>query len=140
MYNRNLEKMKKIMNLCAVIMAFVALTAMQTNNKAEFKFTAETHDFGKIPQGKAVSYELKFTNVGEEPLIITAVEPACGCTAADFTRTPVKKGQTGSITLTYNAAAMSAFAKTATIKSNSKTPVKVLYLKGEVIENKNASL
>jgi hypothetical protein len=132
--------MKKIMTLCAVIVAFVSFTAMQTDNKSEFKFAAETHDFGKIPQGKPVSYEFKFTNIGEEPLIITAVEPACGCTIADFTKTPIKNGQSGSITLTYNAAAMSSFTKAATVKSNSKTPVKVLYLKGEVIENKNASL
>ena len=128
------------MTLCAVIVGFIAFTAMQTDNKSEFKFAAEIHDFGKIPQGKPVNFVFKFTNVGEEPLIITAVEPACGCTAADYTKTPIKKGESGSITLTYNAAAVAPFSKTATVKSNSKTPVKVLYLKGEVVENKSASL
>lgn len=122
------------MTLCAVIIGFVTFTAMQTDNLAEFKFESETHDFGKIPQNKPVSYVFKFTNTGEQPLIISAVEPTCGCTIADYTKTPVKKGQTGSITLTYNAAALAPFTKGVTVKSNAKTPVKMLYLKGEVIE------
>src|SRR4051812_13938902 len=126
--------MKKIITLCAVIMGFMTMTSMQTDNKAEFKFAEETHDFGKIPQGKPVTYVFKFTNIGTEPLIISAVEPTCGCTAADYTKTPVLKGQSGSITLTYNAAGIGGFTKTATVRSNARTPVKVLTFKGEQVE------
>jgi hypothetical protein len=125
--------MKRIMILCAVLIGFTTMTAMQTDNKAEFKFEKETYDFGKIPQGKPVTAELKFTNTGEEPLIISAVEPTCGCTVADYTKTPVKKGASGSIKLTYNAAAPGAFNKAVTVKSNARTPVKYLYIKGEVV-------
>ena len=131
--------MRKLMILCAVVLGFTAMTAMQTDNKAEFKFEKETHDFGKIPQGKPVSYEFKFTNAGEEPLIISAVEPTCGCTIADYTKTPVLKGKSGSITLTFNAAAAQPFTKAVTVKSNAKTPVKVLYIKGEVTSEKSSS-
>ncbi|TZF84500.1 DUF1573 domain-containing protein [Pedobacter sp. BS3] len=128
--------MKKIILLLAVVVGFTAMTAMQTDNKAEFKFESETHDFGKIPQGKPVTVDFTFTNVGQEPLIISSVEPTCGCTVAKFTNTPVKKGETGTITLTFNAAVASPFTKAVTVKSNAKTPVKVLYIKGEVIANK----
>ena len=83
--------MRKLMILCAVLVGFTTMTAMQADNKAEFKFEKETYDFGKIPQGKPVSAELKFTNSGEEPLIISAVQPTCGCTVANYTKTPVKK-------------------------------------------------
>ncbi|MXV52070.1 DUF1573 domain-containing protein [Pedobacter sp. HMF7647] len=125
--------MKKFMILCAVLVGFTAFTAFQTNNQAEFKFESETHDFGKIPQGKPVSVDFKFTNIGEEPLIISSVEPTCGCTVAKFTNTPVKKGGSGVISLTFNAAVASPFTKAVTVKSNAKTPVKVLYIKGEVV-------
>ena len=128
--------MKKIILLLAVVVGFTAMTAMQTDNKAEFKFESETHDFGKIPQGKPVTVDFTFTNVGQEPLIISSVEPTCGCTVAKFTNTPVKKGENGTITLTFNAAVASPFTKAVTVKSNAKTPVKVLYIKGEVIANK----
>lgn len=121
------------MIICAVLIGFTTMTAMQTDNKAEFKFDKETYDFGKIPQGKAVSVDFKFTNTGEEPLIISAVEPTCGCTVANYTKTPVKKGESGNITLTYNAAAVMPFNKPVTVKSNARTPVKYLYIKGEVV-------
>ena len=125
--------MKKFITLFAVIIGFVAFTAMQTDNKPEFKFAEETHDFGKIPQGKPVSWEFKFTNTGEEPLIISNVESTCGCTVPKYTTTPVLKGQSGTITVTFNAASVQpSFSKAVTIKSNARTPNKLLYIKGEV--------
>ena len=125
--------MKKLITLCAIVIGFITFTAMQTDNKPEFKFEKETHDFGKIPQGKPVSYDFSFTNTGEEPLIITNVESSCGCTVPKYTTTPILKGQKGTITVTYNAASVQpSFAKAVTIKSNSRTPSKLLYIKGEV--------
>ncbi len=124
--------MKKIMILCAVVLGFVAFTAMQTDDKAVFKFEKETHDFGKITQGNPVSVDFKFVNTGDQPLIITNIESPCGCTVPKYTSTPVKKGETGVVTVTYNAAAMGSFTKSVTVKSNARTPVKVLYIKGEV--------
>lgn len=125
--------MKKLIVLFAVVVSFVAVTAMKAELPAEFKFEKETHDFGKIPQGKPVNVTLKFKNVGDQPLIISSVEPACGCTVAKYTQTPVKKGESGFVELTYNAAAVGVFTKATTIKSNSKDPVKTVIIKGEVV-------
>lgn len=125
--------MKKLLTLCAVILSFVAVTAMKTGAEAEFKFEEETHDFGKIPQGKPATYEFKFTNTGDLPLIISTVEASCGCTVPKYSNTPVKKGETGVITATFNAAAPGTFTKIITVKSNARTPVKTLYIKGEVV-------
>jgi hypothetical protein len=119
------------------MIGFITFSAMQ-DNKAEFKFEEETHDFGKVPQGKPVSFVFKFTNTGEEPLIISAVESTCGCTVPNVEPkqgTPIKKGGTGSITLTFNAAVAAPFNKFVKITSNAKTPLKMLYIKGEVIAN-----
>jgi hypothetical protein len=127
--------MKKIIILCAIALSFVGLTAMKVQQAPEFKFDKETYDFGKIPQGKPVSVDFKFTNTGEEPIIITNVESTCGCTVPKFTSTPVKKGESGVISVTYNAAAVMPFSKAITVKSNAKTPVKMLYIKGEVTGN-----
>jgi hypothetical protein len=139
--------MKKIFLLSALVIGLATVkvnaqtqstaptTAVVPNeNAAEFKFVEETHDFGKIPQGKPVTVEMKFTNIGKEPLILSSVEPTCGCTVAKYTQTPIKKGEHGSIILTYNAANTGQFTKGTTIKSNAKTPVKVIYIKGEVAQ------
>ena len=125
--------MKKLIILCSVVFLFTSVTAFKVEEKAEFKFEKETHDFGKIPQGKPVSVEFKFTNTGNEPLIITNIESVCGCTVPKYTNTPILKGQTGTITVTYNAAALAPFSKGLTIRSNAKTPIKVIYIKGEVV-------
>ncbi|PWG79582.1 DUF1573 domain-containing protein [Pararcticibacter amylolyticus] len=125
--------MKRFITLCAVILGFTVLTSMQADQQPEFKFEKETNDFGKIAQGKPVTYEFKFTNIGEQPLILSDVQSSCGCTVPKFTRVPVKKGDSGVITVTFNAAAPGSFNKLLTIKSNAKTPVKYLYIKGEVV-------
>ena len=125
--------MKKLIILCSVVFLFASVTAFKIEEKAEFKFEKETHDFGKIPQGKPVSVEFKFTNTGNEPLIITNIESVCGCTVPKYTNTPILKGQTGTISVTYNAAALAPFSKGLTIRSNAKTPIKVIYIKGEVV-------
>lgn len=127
--------MKKILVLFAFVLGFGIVANAQTASKpAEFKFESETHDFGKIVMGKPVTFDFKYTNVGEEPLIISKAEGSCGCTVPKYTVTPLKKGETGVISVTFNAAAgPSTFSKTVTVSSNAKTPVKVLYIKGETV-------
>lgn len=126
--------MKKLMMICAMVIGFAITASAQTDTKAEFKFTEEKHDFGKVPQGKPVTTEFAFTNIGAEPLILTEVKPTCGCTIADYTKTPVKHGEKGTIKITYNAAVEAPFNKTIVVTSNSKTPTKYLVIVGEVVK------
>ena len=125
--------MKKLLLVCAVIIGFAFTASAQDNQKPEFKFNEEKHDFGKIPQGKPVTTIFEFTNIGQEPLILTQVRPTCGCTIADYTKTPVLAGQKGIIKITYNAAMAYPFNKTIVVTSNAKTPTKNLVIVGEVI-------
>jgi len=126
--------MKKLMMICAMVVGFTITASAQTDNKAEFKFAEEKHDFGKVPQGKPVTTEFTFTNIGTEPLILTEVKPTCGCTIADYTKTPVKHGDKGIIKITYNAAVEAPFNKTIVVTSNAKTPTKYLVIVGEVVK------
>jgi len=125
--------MKKLMILCAVVLGFAFTAVAQDNTQPEFKFNEEKHDFGKIPQGTPVTTIFEFTNVGQAPLILSQVRPTCGCTIADYTKTPVKTGEKGIIKITYNAAVASSFNKTIVVTSNAKTPTKNLYIIGEVV-------
>src|SRR6201986_2902089 len=113
--------MKKLMIVCAMLLGFAFTASAQDNEKAEFKFNEEKHDFGKVPQGTPVTTVFEFTNIGKEPLILTEVKPTCGCTIADYTKTPVKSGEKGVIKITYNAAAIVPFNKTIVVTSNAKT-------------------
>lgn len=125
--------MKKFVTICFALVAFIGTSAVaQQNSKAEFKFDKETHDFGKIPQGTPVTHVFTFENTGTEPIIISEVKPSCGCSVAEYTKTPVKPGEKGTISVTFNAATKQPFTKNFTVRSNTKTPVKTLYIKGEV--------
>ena len=125
--------MKKILIICAVILGFAFTASAQDSEKAEFKFNEEKHDFGKIPQGTPVTTVFEFTNIGQSPLILADVRPTCGCTIADYTKTPVAPGAKGLIKITYNAAAAYPFNKTIVVTSNAKTPQKFLVIVGEVV-------
>lgn len=127
--------MKNIVASFALFLAFIAFTGFKAAQEPELKFEKETNDFGKVPQGKPVTYDFKFTNTGDQPLIIKSVESTCGCTVPKYTSAPLQKGATGVISVTYNAAAAGSFSKPIIIKSNAKTPLKYLYIKGEVVQN-----
>lgn len=125
--------MKKLVLLFTAIVGLTVAVNAQTK-PAEFKFEAETHDFGKIPLDKPVTYTFNFTNVGEIPLIINKVEPSCGCTVGEFTKTPVKNGEKGFIKVTVKKSGSPLpFNSAVTVTSNARTTTKVLYLKGETV-------
>lgn len=131
------NKMKKIVLLFTLIIG-ISVAASAQVKPAEFKFEKETHDFGSIPQNKAATVEFKFTNIGDQPLIISKVESTCGCTVPEYTQTPVKKGGMGTIKVTYNPGSTPLpFSKAITISSNAKTTTKVLYIKGTTVAAAN---
>ena len=93
----------------------------------------DTHDFGEIEKGKPVSHEFTFTNTTKQTVLITNVKAACGCTATNYTKTPIKPGETGTVTATYNAASVGNFNKTVTVTTNDSDVKKVLHIKGKVL-------
>lgn len=92
-----------------------------------------THDFGVIPQGTPASYTFVIKNTGKAPLVLTSVQPSCGCTSPEWPKEPIKPGGSGNIKVTYNAAGTGTFTKNVTVTSNAAaTPQIMLYIKGEV--------
>ena len=126
-------EMKKLILLFTLILG-ISVAVNAQSKSAEFKFDKESFDFGKIPLNKPATIEFKFSNIGDMPLIITKVETTCGCTVPEYTQTPIKKGDSGVIKVTYNpTGAALPFSKSITITSNAKTTTKVLYIKGETV-------
>lgn len=90
------------------------------------------YDFAKtVTQGKPASATFNITNAGKEPVTITLVQPSCGCTSPKYTKEPIKPGEKGEVVLTYNAAAVGFFSKTAQVKLNDGQKYQ-LSIKGEV--------
>jgi hypothetical protein len=98
------------------------------------KFTEESFDFGEIIEGKLASHEFQVTNSGNQPLIMSNVQPSCGCTSPHWTKEPIMPGKSGIVKATYNSAGRpGVFNKSLTIISNTGTP-KILHIKGTVVK------
>ena len=97
------------------------------------KITAETIDLGKIPQGIPAVSTFIVTNIGKTDLIIESANPTCGCTVGDYTKSPIKPGQTGTITATFNAAAVGPIDKHMNVKFAGADDTKSIGFKGEVL-------
>ena len=101
------------------------------------KFEKTEHDFGKILQGEQVSYTFKFKNTGNAPLIITSIEKTCGCTTPDYSSQPIKPGENGKITITYDSKGHKGFQnKRLIVKANTNPSETILRIKAQV-ENIN---
>jgi hypothetical protein len=76
--------------------------------------------------------------VGEQPLVVNQAIASCGCTVPEYTKTPVKPGETGEIKVTYNGAGKfpGHFKKSITIRTNGAVEMTRLYIEGDMTEAK----
>lgn len=101
-------------------------------NAPVLSWKSDSYDLGTIPQGKPVEVTYELTNTGNAPLIISKVEPACNCTAADFPKTPIMPGKSAKITITFDAASTGKFSKTAIVTTNAKPTDTMIVFTGTV--------
>jgi len=99
----------------------------------KFEFETVDHDFGTIPEGKVVEYTYKFKNTGEAPLIIQGAQGSCGCTASDWTKTPIPAGGTGYVKAKFDSKGKPNIQnKTVTVTANTWPKQTVLRFKAMV--------
>jgi hypothetical protein len=94
---------------------------------------SETIDVGNIPQNTPKPIVFEFKNTGKTTVLVTNVQGSCGCTATNYTKTPIEPGKSGTVTATYNAVNAGAFTKTVSVTTNVETAPKVLTIKGTVV-------
>lgn len=97
------------------------------------KFESLEHDFGTVPEGEKVEHVYKFTNEGSTDLVISNVKPSCGCTVPDYTKTPVKPGETGEVKVTFDTNGKPGNQqKTVTVTANTEKGTETLNFKATV--------
>jgi hypothetical protein len=113
---------------------FLLLNVFAFAQGGKITFEKNAHDFGSIKEeGGPVKVEFKFTNTGTAPLVVSNVQPSCGCTTPDWTKDPVLPGKTGAITAQYDPLHRpGTFNKTLTVTSNGDPGTFVLSIKGSV--------
>lgn len=71
--------------------------------KPVLAFDETEHDFGNLKEGEKVNYTYNFINTGKAALIISSVNPGCGCTVANFTQTPIPPMGKGEVSITFDS-------------------------------------
>ncbi len=114
-------------------------TAKVATDNDVLSFKETEHDFGKIPQGKPVTYIFDVKNNSKDSLKIINVQASCGCTTPDWERNKTQApGEKTQITVGYNAANEGPFTKVITITYNG-TQSKQITIKGEVWKTPSTS-
>lgn len=126
-------KIKTVFFLLAFLSVLSFLGSAQ-EKQAKIVFKKEVHNFGQIKEdGGTVTHKFEFTNVGGSPLVINEVKASCGCTTPTWTRKPVKPGDKGYVSTTFNPSNRPGdFNKSIVVRTNGANNITVLRIKGTV--------
>ena len=107
----------------------------------EIQFETPIFDFNKAMVGEFVKHDYTFTNTGKAKLVVSAVEPKCGCTMTSPWTKEVEPGKTGVIPIQFNTTGYGGpVTKYVGVTCNAKTtPSVILQLKGNIYKLLEAS-
>ncbi|MEO1050798.1 MAG: DUF1573 domain-containing protein [Bacteroidota bacterium] len=82
---------------------FPPMTQEQLAMAPHLNIADNTHDFGKVLQGKKVSTKFTLTNSGKSDLNIRKVKANCGCTISKLEKEDLKPGESTAIKVTFDS-------------------------------------
>lgn len=124
--------MKKL--FLTTILSIFALVTFAAG-EAEIKFEKTSHNFGSFPETEKVTCIFKFTNTGDNLLVIHQAIASCGCTVPQYPKQPIKPGESGEIKVTYDGSGKfpGHFKKSITLRTNAKQEIVRLYIEGDMV-------
>jgi len=115
-----------------ILLVLVIGTGLFAQPKLNFQNPRYNYGAMKEEAGKKEAV-FNFTNTGDSVLVLTKVQPSCGCTAADYTKSPIPPGGKGFVTAVFDPRGYNGtFTKSISVFSNAKPAVTVLIIEGQV--------
>jgi len=124
--------MKKVLAILAFALVGTFAATAQVQNGPVMTFESTTMDYGTVNKGAEPLRKFKFTNTGNEPLIIKTAKGSCGCTVPTYPKEPIMPGESNVIEVRYDTQRPGAFTKTITLTTNEATETRMLTIKGDV--------
>ena len=124
--------MKQVLSILAFVVVGSFYASAQTTNGAVMTFDVTTIDYGTIDKGGDPIRKFKFTNTGNEPLVVKTAKGSCGCTVPTYPKEPIMPGESNVIEVRYDTQRVGAFTKTVTLTTNEASDTHTLTIKGEV--------
>lgn len=136
--------MKKVIFMLGIMLFMFGAAKAQDNKPAigpEIEFEKVVHDYGDVPFNGNGECEFRFTNTGNEPLLIQKPKSSCGCTIPSWPNEPILPGESDVIKVTYRTNRAGNINKTVTVTSNAvKNSTVVLRIKGRVLEQASEAM
>lgn len=95
--------------------------------------TEQQHYFGPIRADSTVRFVFRFLNVTTEPLRLQTVRTSCGCTAAEWTETPIDSAKTGEVVIEFSSSQHGEFRKKIRVFFDRQRKAEILWIEGEVL-------
>jgi hypothetical protein len=129
--------MKNIVLLFFAIVMGMGAAISQDKNGPELKWNLARYDYGTIylddmPETKL---DIKFTNNGNEPLVLSHVRACCGTRVHSWPREPIMPGEEGTIKVEFRLTPRAQrISRTVTVTSNADPTTSIFRIVGEVAE------
>ncbi len=113
------------------------MAEMAAQDSTTVQLIDSLYNFGTVTEGEKVTYNFRFKNTGNKPLIITNTTASCGCTVPEKPEKPILPGETAFIKVVFNSKGKAGMNnKTITVTSNARPEFPQLLLNGEVVPAK----
>ncbi len=126
-----MDYLKKILPVAAFMISFLSCNA-QIQDKSGILFKETVYQLGVVKEGSNTLCIFSFTNKSKTALVITDVKAYCGCVKLNWTKEPVKPGDSGKIKVNFYAGNAGTFSKTIKVFTNINKQSIDLTLKGSV--------
>ena len=98
--------LQKKISLIGLMLIFGISLFADDKKGPEFKWELDIYDYGTIylddmPETKL---DIKFSNTGDEPLVLTNVRACCGTRVREWPREPIMPGEEGTIKIEFRLA------------------------------------
>ena len=119
------------------ILAILLCFGCFAKGQAIIKFDKTLQHLGFVYKGDTLKFEYLFTNIGNQPLVISETKVECGCTSVEKPLQPVDPGKQGTIKVSFNTSpTIDRQDRTVTILSNASNSPSVVRFKCVVLKAK----
>jgi len=139
--HQNQSFMIRTLLIVAAILTMGAFSSVADENEKKgpvLEFEKSRQDYGTVyvddlPDG---NLKIKFTNTGDEPLVISNVRACCGTRVRDWPREPIMPGDEETIEVSFRLAPRpQRISRTVTVNYNNEERPTVRYrIVGQVVE------
>ncbi len=129
--------MKNVVIVFLFMILGAGIASSQEKKGPQLSWEKEKYDYGtvyldELPETKL---DIKFTNDGTEPLILSQVRACCGTRVHNWPRQPILPGDKGTITIEFRLRpGPQRISRTLTVTSNTDPNTSIFRVVGEVVE------